>query len=421
MVSDGSRDGRRRRFLSRDAGRRRRFLPGLLSLVLGVGAAAFATDGSGSGTLQDEIARETQALERIREQLVKAREEAAAQSQKEAKFLSALNSVDAELVLKDRLLAGLSRQEGRLIADLEETQTELTSERDRLEGRREILRRRLRNIYKVGERPGLQVLLGATSAVDLIRRFDWLLLVAAQDRLLCESIQESIAAVSAVEEELARKLGEVRAVREESRREHAELSSLRQKRQELLVSAQREKKRQEQLVQEYEQSEKEVQELLTELEERARLFGQVPELPPEGTGFAEARGRLPWPVQGKVIRWFGIQKESRFGTSTFNGGIDIRAPQGAEVLAVHRGRADYVNWLPGYGQCIILNHGSGYYTLYAHTSRVFVTPGDFVATGDVIATVGDTGSLLGEVLHFEIRKDAEPLNPAPWLEAVRLR
>ena len=213
----------------------------------------------------------------------------------------------------------------------------------------------------------------------------------------------------------------VREVREESRREHAELVGLRQKRQDLLYSARREKQRQEQLIQEYEHSEREVQDLLAELEERARLFGQVPELPPEGTGFAAARGDLPWPVQGKVIRWFGIQKESRFGTSTFNGGIDIRAPRGAEVLSVHRGRADYVNWLPGYGQCIILNHGGGYYTLYAHTSRVFVTPGDLVATGDAIATVGDTGSLLGEVLHFEIRKDAEPLNPAPWLEPVRLR
>jgi murein DD-endopeptidase MepM/ murein hydrolase activator NlpD len=77
--------------------------------------------------------------------------------------------------------------------------------------------------------------------------------------------------------------------------------------------------------------------------------------------------------------------------------------------------------LPGYGQCIILSHGDGYYTLYAHTSRVFVSPGELVNTGDVIATVGDTGSLVGDVLHFEIRKDAEPVNPAPWLRAIRLR
>jgi len=122
-----------------------------------------------------------------------------------------------------------------------------------------------------------------------------------------------------------------------------------------------------------------------------------------------------------VERWFSVQKDKRFGTSTFNGGVDIRAERESDVIAVHTGRADYVNWLPGYGQCIIVNHGSGYFSLYAHTSRVFVSAGDMVHTGQVIASVGDTGSMLGDVLHFEIRKDAEPINPAPWMISSKLR
>ena len=122
-----------------------------------------------------------------------------------------------------------------------------------------------------------------------------------------------------------------------------------------------------------------------------------------------------------MTRWFGVHKDKRFGTSTFNGGVDIRADDETDVIAVHAGRADYVDWLPGYGQCIILNHGGGYFTLYAHTSSVFVNPGDRVEAGDVIASVGDTGSLFGNILHFEIRKDAEPINPAPWLRSVPLR
>ena len=140
-----------------------------------------------------------------------------------------------------------------------------------------------------------------------------------------------------------------------------------------------------------------------------------------GTSFASAKGRLPWPVQGKVSRWFGVQKDPRFGTSTFNGGIDIQAERESDVVCVHPGRVDYVDWLPGYGQCIIVNHGDGYYTLYAHTAKVFVGVGDDARAGEVIASVGDTGSLLGNVLHFEIRKDAEPINPAPWLSATKLR
>ena len=183
-----------------------------------------------------------------------------------------------------------------------------------------------------------------------------------------------------------------------------------------------EKRKKQQLVAELESSEKELKNLLAELEERAKAR-RAPggDLPPEGTAFAAAKGRLPWPVQGKVSRWFGVQKDPRFGTSTFNGGIDIQAEKESDVTCVHPGRADYVDWLPGYGQCIIVNHGDGYYSLYAHTSKVFVSVGDMVRAGEVIASVGDTGSLLGDALHFEIRKDAEPINPAPWLSATKLR
>ncbi len=284
-----------------------------------------------------------------------------------------------------------------------------------------MLRRRLRNIYKMGEKPGLQVLLSATSAVDLVRRFDWLLLVANQDKRLVEDVQESVVAVREVEAELADKMDEVRGVRDESEKERTDLVRNKEERSALLKSIQGEKHRSQKVVAELEQAEENIQKVLADLARRGREGTPGGGLPPGATAFAGAKGKLPWPVRGDVIRWFGVQKDKRFGTSTFNGGIDIRAERDADVLAVHPGRADYVDWLPGYGQCIILSHGDGYYTLYAHTSRVFVSPGELVNAGDVIATVGDTGSLVGDVLHFEIRKDAEPVNPAPWLQATRLR
>ena len=74
-----------------------------------------------------------------------------------------------------------------------------------------------------------------------------------------------------------------------------------------------------------------------------------------------------------------------------------------------------------YGLQVIVDHGGGYFTLYAHTSSVFVSAGDVVVAGQVIASVGDTGSLFGNILHFEIRKDAEPINPAPWMRSVKLK
>lgn len=370
-------------------------------------------------TVAGEMAREAAELERIRADLEKARAAREDKAAQETKILSTLNHLDSELSLKQRLLSGLERKESRLDADLQTTRAELDRARMKLEERRGILRSRLRNIYKVGEKPGLQVLLGATSAVDLMRRFDWLLLVANQDKRLFEDVQESVTAVREAEQELSLKISEVREIRNESEREKSDLLKNRETRSALLESIRGEKMRSQKIVSELEQAEKEIQRILSELSRRSK-GPNLPEIPPGGASFASVKGKLPWPVRGQVARWFGVQKDKRFGTSTFNGGIDIKAEKEADVIAVHRGRADYVDWLPGYGQCIILSHGDGYYTLYAHTSRVFVSPGDLIEAGDVIATVGDTGSLLGDVLHFEIRKDAEPVNPAPWLRSVKL-
>jgi len=113
---------------------------------------------------------------------------------------------------------------------------------------------------------------------------------------------------------------------------------------------------------------------------------------------------------------FGNETNPKFGTVTFNSGIDISAPMGTDVHAVAKGRVDVVNEDFGsYGEMIILNHGDGYYSLYAHLSAATVGKGQEVAAGQVIGRVGDTGSLKGSILHFEIRKGRTALNPTTWL------
>jgi septal ring factor EnvC (AmiA/AmiB activator) len=401
---------------------RRRLVAAAASLAVLVAVAA-ADDPASTSDLElsyrEEIEREATELSNVRDQLEKARKNASSFEKEESKILKQLNTIDGDLQLRERLLSGLARKERRLSADLDATRENLAGEQARLQERRDVLRRRLRNIYKVGEQPGLQVLLGASSAVDLVRRFDWLLLVAAQDRMLYDSILVSVQRVRTAEQDLTAKMNDVQAVRRESEEEKANLVSRREERTTLLASVQNEKQKHMITVGELEEAEREVQRLIAELERKARDASG--ELTNDGLEFEAAKGRLPWPVEGKVTRWFGVQKDKRFGTSTFNGGIDIEADRKSDVIAVHGGRADYVDWLPGYGQCIIINHGGGYFTLYAHTATVFVSAGDAVAAGQVIASVGDTGSLLGDALHFEIRKDAEPINPASWLRSVKLK
>ncbi|HEV8457505.1 MAG TPA: peptidoglycan DD-metalloendopeptidase family protein [Methylomirabilota bacterium] len=134
-----------------------------------------------------------------------------------------------------------------------------------------------------------------------------------------------------------------------------------------------------------------------------------------GTGFAGLRGRLAWPADGRVVGEYGAQVHPRFGTKTFRNGIDIDVAEGTSIVAVAAGHVLYTGWFRGYGNLIIVDHGGEYFTLYAHAANIRVAEGDEVKQGQAIGTVGDTGSLQGPRLYFEVRHAGKPQDPAQWL------
>jgi len=131
-------------------------------------------------------------------------------------------------------------------------------------------------------------------------------------------------------------------------------------------------------------------------------------------GLENHRGNLIWPIQGKIVRSFGTTKDKR-GIKLTNPGIDIRGLSGSSVAAAAAGKIIYISWLRGYGQFIILDHGANYYTLYANLTDIYVETGDMIKAGEVIAEIGDLGSLEGSILHFELRLKKESLDPLEWL------
>jgi murein hydrolase activator len=164
------------------------------------------------------------------------------------------------------------------------------------------------------------------------------------------------------------------------------------------------------------QSEAQIRTLIEKLEaERRKPAPRGKAAPPSGPGLTPEKGRLPWPVKGSVIGRFGVELHPRFGTKVPSNGVDIAVPSGTRVSAVAAGTAEFVDWLSGYGRCVILNHGGGFYTLYAHCSRVLIARGAKVAANQAIAESGDTDSIKGPCLHFEIRRGEEAMNPEEWL------
>jgi len=134
-----------------------------------------------------------------------------------------------------------------------------------------------------------------------------------------------------------------------------------------------------------------------------------------GEGLAALQGRLPWPVQGRVVASYGTQVHPRYGTRVRQKGVQIEAAAGTPIQAVAPGKVVFVGWLGGYGQTVVLDHGQDYFTLYAHASEVLVAQGQAVAAAQTIARVGSTESLYGAGVHFEIRQGKEARDPARWL------
>lgn len=173
----------------------------------------------------------------------------------------------------------------------------------------------------------------------------------------------------------------------------------------LLASVAAEKNRMGRVIAELEASERELTSMLMELKSPGGV-----------SGMRARKGHLPFPTRGLVEVGFGKVVNPRFNTVTVQKGLDIRAKAGSEVVSVAQGTAVFAGWLKGYGNLVIVDHGGNYHSLYAHLARMDVGVGTAVEEGEAIGQVGDTGSLKGPYLYFEIRKAGQAVDPRPWLE-----
>jgi septal ring factor EnvC (AmiA/AmiB activator) len=132
--------------------------------------------------------------------------------------------------------------------------------------------------------------------------------------------------------------------------------------------------------------------------------------------FAALKGLLMMPVKGRIVSFFGHYQDSRYKVPQFQSGVHIKADRGEPIRSVYSGTTLFSDWFKGFGNMIIIDHGDHYYTVYAHLEEQFKSKGDPVETGEVIATVGETGSLTGAGLHFEVRHHGKPMNPLGWIK-----
>ena len=381
-----------------------------LTLVVLAGLALPAIGGA-----QDSLEAKRREIDIMQREARENRARAKELRGKETQALGQLRRTDRQLRSTRGRLQNLSRRRRNLGQQLEMTRTDLQLSIQSLGGARERLRRRLRSIYKMGPARELEVMLSNQSFAQLMARWDFLLMVAEQDRQLVEDVRERKERVESLETRLQGHLSQIERTTRQTASENQALARLRDLRATQVSSIQTQRQSYEAAAAELERSARALQRLLVQLEQR-RKSRDVQRGRGYSGDFARGEGALDWPVRGQVIGRFGRETHPRFGTTINNNGLDIAAAIGTPVQAVAKGNVEYTSEdFASYGPIVILNHGDGFMTLYAHLSDILVGVGQQVTAGQIIGRVGDTGSLKGSILHFEVRKGGTALNPADWL------
>lgn len=346
--------------------------------------------------LKEEIAAQSQALEGL--------------GQREQEILNDLDAVQREMAEVKSELARLREEKEAVGRAVAETQKRIEALRSQLDAKREYAERRLVALYKIRRLGELNLLVSAESMQELISRKAFLEKILDYDQSVVSGLLEKQAKLNSMLAALnEHKQREARLERDHQRMLEA-LDKNRAERERLLAAI-RDRKENRMVTLKYlkDQAER-LEETLERLEKKTEFQ------PEKERSFTAYRGLLKMPVDGKIVSRYGKYIEPRSGAPNFRNGIEIGSRPGTPVKAVFDGQAIYADWLKGYGNVVIIAHGEDYHTVYAHAQEVFLHRGESVAEGDVIATVGDSGTLSGAALYFEIRHDGDPINPMEWID-----
>ncbi len=361
---------------------------------------------------QEQIETQRQELERIKKELEVKRSSVEKLSKKEKGVLEELAGLEEELELVNKLVKKMGRQEQSLTKQVSLKNLELLEAELILKQKQKLLASRLNQVYRYGKLYRTGLLLASESPVDLLRRIFFLEKMTQKDRELVNQVADYMAQIEKTKEQLLGNLNELQKLKKDKQSEEKNRQTILAQKGNLLKNIRQDKQSELQAIAQLEQSQRELESIIEKLEsERKKLTISLP----EGV-FAASKGKLPWPVAGNVISGFGEQIDPKTKTVTFNPGVVISSQLGQSVQAVADGLVIYNSFLRGYGRFLILQHDSGFYTLYGHLGEVLVDNGTLVRAGDVIAQVGDSGSLLGPALRFEIRQGKKQLDPLEWLK-----
>ena len=368
----------------------------------------------------EELRYQNQAINDLRKEINSLRLKIKKAESKENSAKNRISSIDQELALTNKLIQSLKREEAKTRNTIASLKDNIAFNENELENLKARYETRIKNSYLNGRITDLERVLSSTTWRQAVYRAQYLKIISEIEKKITKKIEKLLIEISQQKIELEVTLRENLKLTRAKEKEIDSYRNMRISRQKELNRIRSDKKALASYVDEKEagviQLEKIIKKVLEDkarFEREARIREQQSIL--KTKSFKALRGKLPWPAEGRVVTKFGRQWNSKLKTTTENPGIDIKGQPGSSIKAVMGGVVTTITYIRGYGTTIIIDNGGGFYTVYSHVTNIQTSVDNQVRTGDVIAYMGDSGSINGSKLHFEIWGKGQKLDPEKWL------
>ena len=307
------------------------------------------------------------------------------------------NKIDLQLRRTRQKISNMEQRKKRLEWDIEKSKDDI--------------KKMIRIIYKLGTNAYVKIFTNINNLDQLFKNYQYLVTLITYNMTAINLVKQKILKVEALKNDLKVEYSNILNLKKIKNSKLLRMKSIKVEKIQLISAINQDKSNHLRLLDELKYDAERLNQLLYKrgTKEELRII-DVDRL----------KGKLIWPVDGKIISFFGRKKSTRFNTYIFNNGIKIRPSLSNEVKAIYFGEVIYADYfMGGYGNLLIIEHAKNFHSLYGHCEKFLKKPGDKVKEGETIALVGDTGSIYGKTLHFEIRKDLKSQDPLNWFLSTK--
>ncbi len=374
--------------------RKKRLLVLIIALIM-----VFVTIAQVSGQSVNDLKKQQ---EKLQEKIEQTKKEIESMQSQTKTIDTEIKQIDLRVSNATSELESVETELDILGVEIEETILSLEEAERNIKDRIETFNSRLRVMYKNGNVGYIELLLSSDNIKDFLSRQEMIQSIADYDKELIKYMREQRDLIDVKKVELEAQRASVEVTKSKLEARKRDLERVSREKENLMVKLTEDIKAYEK---EYDKQLELAKEIEAEIIKRSKNTGPY------------SGGVMAWPVPGnnRISSYYGYRIHPIFKVKKLHTGIDIPAPTGTNIIAAAAGTVIYSDWLGGYGQVVMLDHGGGIVTLYAHNSSRTVSEGALVKRGDVIAKAGSTGNSTGPHLHFEVRKDGSYVDPIPWL------